>query len=756
MLSSPLDSARTPAFAGLRLLLAAIAAISLGGPIRAVAPTDGPGGPILLVTSSVNPFSGYYAEILRAEGLNAFTTADVDTVSAAMLSAYDVVLLGDMPLQAGQVSMLDAWVRAGGNLIAMRPDKQLYGLLGLTDDAALLSNKYLGVNTAVVPGAGITGATMPFHGTADLATSNGAATVATLYSNAATATTHPAVTVRLVGIQGGQAAAFMFDLARSVVYTRQGNPLWAGQDRDGNPPVRATDLFIGAAAGDVQPNWNDMNKSHIPHADEQQRLLANVVLYMNRDRKPLPRFWYLPRGAKAAVVMTGDEHGSNNFIGRLSDLYNSPVNSPPGCSVDDWQCTRATAYIYALTSVSPQTITQLAQQGFEIAMHPTTTGQPGGCTDFTAASLDTSLTTQLQQFALLSAVPPRTSRTHCVVWSDYTTEAEIELQHNIRLDTTYYAWPPEFIQNRPGFFTGAAMPMRFARATGEMLDIYQAATQMTDESAQAYPETIQVLIDRALGPDGYFGVFTANMHTDFASGSSTNYAADIVAAARSQQVPVVSAAQMLDWLDGRNQSAFGSIAWNGSVLSFTVTQAPGARGLNALLPVLSGRSAAINRARRNPGRVYGADDQGNDLRPIPGRDRCLRGDVPRRHLGAGHCESSRHHRRFVDRHRDMGHERAGDDRCRVRHPGGRAQFRDHRRRVARAAQGRDSSPGCEHDVLLPGGVDRYCRQHLGLSAARRSARGHRHAAADDGLHRHGRRAVRRRTSRRGNAADADD
>ena len=330
-----------------------------------------------------------------------------------------------------------------------------------------------------------------------------------------------------------------------------------------------------------------MNKVHIPHADEQQRLLANVVLYMNRDRSRCRDSAYC-RAAPGCRRHDRDEHGSNNFIGRLPDLYNSPVNSPPGCSVEDWQCTRATAYIYGLTAVSPQTITQLAQQGFEIAMHPTTTGQPGGCTDFTAASLNAAFTTQLQQFAQLSIAPPRTSRTHCVVWSDYTTQAEIELQHNIRLDTTYYAWPPEFIQNRPGFFTGAAMPMRFAKATGEMLDIYQATTQMTDESAQSYPETIQVLIDRALGPDGYFGVFTANMHSDFASGSSTNFAADIVAAARSQQVPVVSAAQMLDWLDGRNQSAFGSIAWNGSVLSFTVTQAPGARGLNALLPYSSG------------------------------------------------------------------------------------------------------------------------------------------------------------------------
>ena len=54
-------------------------------------PTQGPGGPILLVTSASNPFSSYYAEILRAEGLNEFDTADVSTLSSASLSAHDVV-----------------------------------------------------------------------------------------------------------------------------------------------------------------------------------------------------------------------------------------------------------------------------------------------------------------------------------------------------------------------------------------------------------------------------------------------------------------------------------------------------------------------------------------------------------------------------------------------------------------------------------------------------------------------------------------
>ena len=70
------------------------------------------------------------------------------------------------------------------------------------------------------------------------------------------------------------------------------------------------------------------------------------------------------------------------------------------------------------------------------------------------------------------------------------------------------------MNDRPGLFTGSGMPMRFATSTGAFIDVYQATTQMTDESGQSYPFTIDTLLDRALGPEGYYGAFTANLHTD--------------------------------------------------------------------------------------------------------------------------------------------------------------------------------------------------------------------------------------------------
>ena len=82
------------------------------------------------------------------------------------------------------------------------------------------------------------------------------------------------MTLRSVGTAGGQAAAFTYDLARSVVYTRQGNPAWTGQERDGLAPDPLRRPLLRRRA---RPNWVDLTKVAIPQADEQQRLLANLI-----------------------------------------------------------------------------------------------------------------------------------------------------------------------------------------------------------------------------------------------------------------------------------------------------------------------------------------------------------------------------------------------------------------------------------------------------------------------------------------------
>ena len=109
-------------------------------------------------------------------------------------------------------------------------------------------------------------------------------------------------------------------------------------------------------------------------------------------------------------------------------------------------------------------------------------------------------------------------------------------------------------------FTGSGFPMRFADLDGTIIDVYQATTQMTDESGIDYQLHIDTLLNNALGPKGYYGVFTANMHTDQSDHVGAN---TIVASALAHQVPVIPAVRMLDWLDGRNGSSFGPVAYSG-------------------------------------------------------------------------------------------------------------------------------------------------------------------------------------------------
>lgn len=494
-------------------------------------PTD---EPILVITSTSNRFTEYYGEILQAEGLNAFAMADVAMVTANELREHDVVILGEMALSDAQVAMLSSWVNSGGNLIAMRPDKKL----------------------------------------------------ATLYSDASSATTHPAVTLRSAG--SGHAAAFTYDLAKSIVYTHQGNPAWIGRDSDGVAPVRTNDLFF--------PDYVNLDKVAIPQADEQQRLLANLVTQINLFRRPLPRFWYLPKGAKAAIVHTLDDHAKAGVAATLDTFNKFAAASAPGCSVADWECLRPTAWVWLGAAFDDAQAASFIPQGFELGVHAGT-----DCANFASLATlnvvyDNSFNGFIEKYP--SAPPQVTHRYHCVVWNDWLTQAKAERAHGIRYSMDYYYWPGSWVRGRPGLITGSAIPMRLADVDGSILDVYQGVSQIVNETPLAYPEAINVLIDRALGTEGYYGFFGTHDGYGTDDGRPDGAFSDaVISAALSRTVPVITAKQALTWLDGRNSSSFRSLSWNGSALNFSIAPGNGAKNLTAMLPVNSLSHALTSIAR---------------------------------------------------------------------------------------------------------------------------------------------------------------
>jgi hypothetical protein len=539
---------------------------------------EGPGGPILVLASAANPFTRYVPEILRAEGWNAFRVRELSALGAGDLAACAVAILGDAPVDSAQAALLSSWVSGGGRLVVLRPGPQTASLCGLEGPAGILSDAYVKVDGSQAPGAGIVADPMQYHGPADVWNlAPGTRAVAWLYTSAAVPTVHPAVTWRAHG--SGVVVAFAYDLARSVVYTHQGNPAWSGVERDGESPLRTVDLFFGAAQFDPEPDWVDFSRLQIPQADEQQRLLANAIAAMTEDRTPLPRFWYLPRGLKAAIVMTGDSHGSDKVAERFDRFI---AASDSGCAVGDWGCVRATTYLYSGPGLTDAQARGYVDQGFDVAVHLT-----ASCLMVDKEQLGRRFDEDLGLFAATypSLPAPTSNRTHCGQWIDFASEAELETARGIRFDATSYFYPRTWVRDTPGIFTGAGLPMRYARLDGSTIDTYLLATIFTDDAAMSIPHNVDVVLDNAVGPRGFYGTFMCNVHHEY---DSDHVAEDIVGSAQAHGVPVISAQQLLTWVDGRNRSVVRDLAWGGGVVAFTVVAGDGARGLSTLVPLAAG------------------------------------------------------------------------------------------------------------------------------------------------------------------------
>ena len=195
-------------------------------------------------TDQRDPFGRYYAEILRAEGLNGFTVGDLAEVGPGR-AQHEAVLLAARDVSDAQVAMLDEWAHAGGQPRRDAPDAALGALLGLGTDAG---DPRRGLRRCRHRRPRDHRDTMQLHGSADRWT-GGTARPSPAVLERHDATAAPAVTLRSVGSAGGQAAAFTYDLARSVVYTRQGNPAWAGRSAsrvDGADPLRRPLLPTGS------------------------------------------------------------------------------------------------------------------------------------------------------------------------------------------------------------------------------------------------------------------------------------------------------------------------------------------------------------------------------------------------------------------------------------------------------------------------------------------------------------------------------
>ena len=407
-----------------------------------------------------------------------------------MLADYDVVILGRDAAQRGAGHDADRLDHRGRHA-DRDATRQAAGRSARAhaDAAGTLADKYLLVNTARGPGRR--------HRRPDDAVPRHRGPLHTerrdQRSRRSTPTPRPRPRTRRSpraawARTAGKAVAFTYDLARSVVYTRQGNPAWSGQKRDGQiEPDPLGRPVLRCGRGDSQPDWVDFNKVAIPQADEQQRLLANAIILGNLHRKPLPRFWYLPKGLKAAIVMTGDNHGDGGMACRF-DIYRS---QSPAELLGGRLGVRARHRVRVLR-VPGFTDAQASfynNLGFEVAVHINT-----NCARATQSQYE-----RLRHEPARRASPRRsraspsrrrtaTTASRGATGARFPRSRPRTASGSTRTTTT---GRQRWILNRSGMFTGSGIPMRFAKLDGTIIDVYQAATEMPDESGESLPVVLR-------------------------------------------------------------------------------------------------------------------------------------------------------------------------------------------------------------------------------------------------------------------------
>jgi hypothetical protein len=532
-------------------------------------------GPILVIvnSSSSNPFGAYAGEILKAEGFNEFQIENITGIDSLRLSKFDIVILTETKLTSDQKILLQNYVNSGGNLLAFKPDlSQIATLCGVEKSAGAMDDGYIKITDNNCIGDGLETSAMKYHSTAERLTPNfGAHAVAELYDKNNTATGYAAIVQSCYG--AGKVVAFSYDLCRSLVYMRQGNPGWAAQERDGWEGLRPGDLFFDGNTG-----YNDLSKTDIQQADEQMRIVSHTLEWFAGFKKPLPKLWYLPDQKNAVTVYTGD----SDFAG--TDTDNDEFNTVKSFGG------HASVYLVENKMPPSEIVRKWQADGHEVAVH--FNNQPDR-TDPDWQITDSVFDRDLGNFKKLYGFNPVSVRNHWIVWCskdstgkpEFTAQAEIEASHGLKLDCNYYSYSQD-VSGDVGYFTGSALPIKFARSDGKILDIYNSETQIADEcwGEKAF-DKYKVILDRALNNEKY-GWINVNFHPSMWNQYKPK-ALQVLQYSKDNGIPVWSAKDMYDFTRMKNSAGFENIIWTNNMLSFTLNASVNGYGeMTVMIPYI--------------------------------------------------------------------------------------------------------------------------------------------------------------------------
>jgi hypothetical protein len=541
-----------------------------------------PEQPILVLATGSN-FGTYTGEILKAEGFNEFMMDSLSSlkVNKSYLKQFDLIILAETKISQSAKKMLTEFVKSGGNLIAFRPDPSLSELFGITPAAGNLTDGYITIDTSSVLGRSLTSSPLQFHGTADIYTVNKGIAIATLIAGKQATDLFPAVVSNTY--DKGHCVAFLYNLPKSIVLTRQGNPLFAGIEKDSIPGLRGMDLFADG--------WLDNSHSTVNQADEQMVFLSHCIEEMNTYAKPLPRLWYFPDTLKCLVTLTndGEYKGEKEFEPQFQDV--------------DSMGAKMSIYIIGVDDVSRAWVDKWTGKGFEIAGHPDDTKEAGN-PDWN--KMDSVIKARKSEIAGKYGLQMRTNVNHWFVWcgkdqlgnADFTAQAKLEEINGIELDINYAHYDMKSNQGEnylgplgtdQGNFTGSGLPMKFADVNGKIINVYQQLNAVYDQQyneshdPEGFFNCFKGLMDRSLNNEVY-SFISVKSHNDEYYFSKIPLL-KMLAYANNNGIPVWTALRQLDFIKMREEASFTNTKWSDNSLSFTLNSSvTNSNGLTIIIP----------------------------------------------------------------------------------------------------------------------------------------------------------------------------
>jgi hypothetical protein len=167
-------------------------------------------------------------------------------------------------------------------------------------------------------------------------------------------------------------------------------------------------------------------------------------------------------------------------------------------------------------------------------------------------------------------------RNHQVAWLGCTEAADLEAAYGIALDTDFYHWG-NWLQKPDstwphGYITGSGQPMKFIRADGTILPVYQQLTELVDEQLMGISSAESLSTEQALAvsqqlidasQDGDYAALMTQFHVDYYHDwQAQPWAEGTMAYANSLGIPIWNADRWLDFTETRHDATFSDVVWS--------------------------------------------------------------------------------------------------------------------------------------------------------------------------------------------------